>query len=129
MTKKSELYKCEICGNIAEIIIEGQGELVCCGEPMQLITEQKDGTEISEKHMPEISNLNEYFEKISIHKHPMQQEHYIMFIEAYSKDKNERYLKYLYPDEKAEFIVPKSDDLIAREYCNIHKLWGNSFTI
>ncbi|MBQ6515548.1 desulfoferrodoxin FeS4 iron-binding domain-containing protein [bacterium] len=127
MTKKLELYKCEICGNIAEIIMEGQGELVCCGEPMKLLTEQKNSTEISEKHMPEISDFKENHKKISVDKHPMLPDHYIEFIEVFSKNKNEHYLKYLLPDEKPEFIVPKSDNLLAREFCNIHGLWGNSF--
>jgi len=127
MTKKLELYKCEICGNIAEIIIEGQGELICCGEPMKLLTEKKDMTEMAEKHIPEISDFNETHQKLSVAKHPMLPDHYIVFIEGYSKEKNEHYLKYFLPDEKPEFMVPKSDNLSARGYCNIHGLWGNSF--
>ncbi|NYT03750.1 MAG: desulfoferrodoxin FeS4 iron-binding domain-containing protein [Candidatus Methanofastidiosa archaeon] len=31
-----EIYKCEICGNIVEVLEVGGGELICCGEPMVL---------------------------------------------------------------------------------------------
>jgi len=128
MTKKLELYKCNICGNLVQVILEGAGELICCGEPMNLLKEQLDSSEISEKHVPEISNYNDQYKKITVYKHPMQKEHYIEFIEAYSKSKDEVYLKYFNPENKAEFITLKSDDLIAREFCNIHGLWGNKFT-
>jgi superoxide reductase len=35
-TKKGEKYKCEICGNLVEILEEASGILVCCGKPMKL---------------------------------------------------------------------------------------------
>ena len=39
MTKQSGVYKCAVCGNIVEVVHPGAGELVCCGQPMQLLTE------------------------------------------------------------------------------------------
>ena len=35
MTKVKEIYKCEACGNVVEVQEPGDGELVCCGEPMK----------------------------------------------------------------------------------------------
>jgi len=128
MTKKLELYKCDICGNVIQVVLDGTGELVCCGKSMKLLQEQYASSDISEKHVPEISDYNENYKKITVYKHPMQKEHYIEFIEAYSKEKGEVYLKYLKPENKAEFITPKSEDLISREHCNIHGLWGNQFS-
>ena len=55
MTKKLELYKCEICGNIVDIVLAGEGELVCCGQPMNLLEEQSMQDEmLQEKHVPVI---------------------------------------------------------------------------
>jgi len=39
MTKRLEIYKCEICGNIVEMVHGGRGTLVCCAQPMQLFEE------------------------------------------------------------------------------------------
>jgi desulfoferrodoxin-like iron-binding protein len=35
MTNVQEIYKCEVCGNVVEVRVAGEGELVCCGEPMK----------------------------------------------------------------------------------------------
>ena len=41
MTERLELYKCNICGNLVEVILPGVGELVCCGEPMEYLEAKK----------------------------------------------------------------------------------------
>lgn len=128
MAKKLELYRCNICGNLIEVILEGAGEIVCCGEHMELLEEKNNTSESGEKHVPVISDYNETFKKITVNNHPMQKEHYITFIQAYSKEKNEICLKYLHPEEKAEFTVPSSINLKSREFCNIHGLWGEKFS-
>jgi len=127
MTEKLELYKCNICGNITQIMIEGAGELYCCGEPMELLIPQTENNnkELKEKHTPEI----EFFENkrfITLKKHPMEEEHYIQFIETYSNDKSKVLIKFLKPQEKAELDITYFDENIkSLEYCNIHGLWGN----
>lgn len=126
MTEKMELYKCQVCGNLIQVILNGVGELVCCGQSMEkLIAKEESGNELAEKHTPEFVCENDK-KYIKLTRHPMTEEHYIQFIEAYSKDNSKIYLKYLNPNEKAEFEITNfNDDIGAIEYCNIHGLWRN----
>ncbi len=122
MTKKNQIYKCEICGNIVEMLHEGSGELVCCGEKMNLINPKKEevGTE---KHLPVMErNDNKIEVKIGHTEHPMQEDHYIEWIEIITPQKN--YRKNLKPTDKpfASFTI-KEEILKIRSYCNVHGLW------
>ncbi len=124
MTEKLDLYKCNICGNTVQVLLNGIGELVCCGEKMEhLIPHTEENPELTEKHTPVFEKReNEQF--VTLKYHPMIPEHYIQFIETFSKDKNEVHLKYLYPNEKAESNIScLKGDLEALELCNIHGLW------
>ena len=124
MAEKFEIYKCNICGNVVEIIKGGAGELVCCNEPMKLITVKNEET-MAEKHKPVISSQNENI-KICVGEvlHPMTKEHHIDFIEAISLDGKYLYRKYLDTEEQPimEFFC-KTDKMKARELCNIHGLF------
>ena len=124
MTEKLQLYKCHVCGNLVQVILDGVGELVCCGKPMEHLkphAEKED--ELSEKHTPVITK-DEHKRVVELKYHPMIQEHYIEFIEVYPKDKSRLYLKYLKPNEKAEFdITHLEENVEALEHCNIHGLW------
>lgn len=127
MTEKLELYKCHICGNLVQVILNGVGDLHCCGQPMELLLpNQEENNELAEKHRPEI----EYIENkkyVTLKHHPMNEEHYIQFIEVYSKDKSKLCLKYLKPNEIAEFEITNFEEKFdALEYCNIHGLWRNN---
>lgn len=117
MTKKLQIYKCEICGNIVEVVHEAGGELVCCGKPMKLL-EENTVDAATEKHVPVIEGKKV---KIGEVEHPMTEEHYIEWIEAVS-DKGERCRKFLQPGDKpeAEFCF---NVVSARELCNLHELW------
>ena len=42
MTEKLQIYRCEICGNIVEVIHAGKGTLICCGQPMKLLEEKSE---------------------------------------------------------------------------------------
>lgn len=122
MTEKLEIYKCHICGNVAQILLNGAGDLVCCGENMELLRPKFEENELGEKHVPEI--IEENGKKcIKLTKHPMSEEHYIQFIQAFSEDKNEVRLKYLYPNQTAEFEISDFNSSEAIELCNIHNLW------
>jgi superoxide reductase len=112
MTKIHEVYKCDICGNIVEVLHSGVGELVCCGQSMTLQTEkvQEEG---SEKHVPVIADG-----KVSV-PHPMEENHYIEWIETTSQGKISK--KFFQPGDEA--VVEGQVDS-AREYCNIHGLWS-----
>lgn len=125
--KKLDLYKCDICGNIVEVVISGGGELICCGKPMKKLEPQHEEEALTEKHVPVFSaNENGTVEiRVGEVLHPMIDEHYIMFIESISKDENEIQRKYFYPGEEPKMHSCKSpDEISAREYCNIHGLWG-----
>ena len=127
MTEKLELYKCKICKNLVQIILNGVGELVCCGEKMEFLHPQSDeNKELSEKHTPLIEQI-ENGRLVRLKYHPMTSEHYIQFIEVYPKDKSRLHLKYLKPDESAEFDITHFEENIeALEHCNIHGLWRNT---
>jgi superoxide reductase len=124
MTQKKEVYKCEICGNIIEVLHNGVGTLVCCGQPMKLMLE-KTQEEGNEKHIPVIQENEEGVNvKVSSVEHPMTKEHYIEWIEI-STEKGES-KKFLTPEDKPEANFPvKNKNIKAREYCNIHGLWKN----
>lgn len=125
MTKKLELYKCNICGNIVEVLFSGIGELVCCGEAMEHLTPKNSDSDIAltEKHTPEIKTYDEGT-IISVLNHPMEKEHYITLIQSESENKNEVHIKYFYPDDKAEMSLPEIKNITnAISYCNIHGLY------
>lgn len=123
MTKqKGEIYKCNICGNIVEVLFVGGGELVCCGQPMEMLLE-KTKEEGSEKHLPVIEKTDGGVKiKVGSVSHPMTAEHYIEWIEVIAGEKS--YRKFLKPGDapEAEFEIEEKIDGV-REYCNIHGLW------
>ena len=124
MTKRKQIYKCEICGMIVEVVNEGSGELVCCNRPMTLLKEHSQDQGL-EKHVPVIvEKKGKVIVKVGDVEHPMTQEHYIEWIELTVDGKSCR--KYLTSDDKPEatFFVPKKyKEISAREYCNVHGLW------
>jgi superoxide reductase len=122
MTEKKQVYKCEICGNIVEVLHEGVGELVCCGQPMVVQTEKTED-QGNEKHVPVIEKTeNGYKVKVGSVPHPMEEQHYIEWIEIIADGKS--YKKFLSPGDEpeAEFCI-EAENVLAREYCNIHGLW------
>ena len=130
MTQKNEIYKCNICGNIVEVLHIGVGELVCCGEPMKLQEENViDG--VGEKHVPVIEEMpanvcqgkDGVKIKIGEIEHPMDKEHYIEWIEIITED-GKRGKKFLQPGEKPEVEFHTRIKVVgARAYCNVHGLW------
>ena len=123
MTKVREIYKCNVCGNVVEVLHAGVGELVCCGEPMELMKEKTEDSSV-EKHVPYIEKTGDGFlVKIGQNQeHPMEEKHYIEWIQVIADGAS--YRKFLKPGDKpkAEFKI-KADNIQAREYCNIHGLW------
>ena len=122
MTEKLQIYKCEVCGNIVEVLHEGQGELVCCGKPMKLFTENSIEA-AKEKHVPVIEKTGTGFRvKIGSIPHPMEEKHYIEWIEVIADGL--AYRHFLKPGEPAEaFFEISAQTVTAREYCNLHGLW------
>lgn len=123
--KRLYVYKCNVCGNVVELMSVGGGTLSCCGEDMQYM-EEKSADSSTEKHVPIIEPIDEGVRvTVGSTEHPMTDEHYIQWIEIINGDWVNR--KYLAPGQKpqAEFYVPFSDTLIAREFCNVHGHWKN----
>ncbi len=131
MTEKLELYKCEVCGNIVEVIISGAGELVCCGQPMNLLTAHTEEEMKGEFHLP-VKFINEEGKeevRVGMKPHPMLPEHHIEFIETISQDGKTSVLHYLEAGEEPKVLI--KDELgnyIAREHCNLHGLWSAVIT-
>lgn len=125
MNALNQIYKCPICGNIIEIVHAGGGQIVCCNQPMELQKEKTDHEEFStEKHVPQIEKTENGFKiKIGSIAHPMEENHYIEFVEIFTSD-GKVGRKFLKPGELPEVeFNTKSQILKIREYCNIHGLW------
>ena len=122
MAEKLEVYKCEACGNIVEVLFGGAGELVCCGEPMkQMIENTVDAAK--EKHVPVLKKTGDGY-KVTVGSvaHPMEDKHYIQWIELIADGK--AYRQFLNPGEAPEaFFKVDAGQVSAREYCNLHGLW------
>ena len=122
MAEIMQVYKCNVCGNIVEVLHGGAGELVCCGEPMKLMTENTVDA-AKEKHVPVIEKTADGWRvTVGAVAHPMEEKHYIEWIELIAD--GIVYRAVLKPGDKpeAEFKV-KATKVSAREYCNLHGLW------
>ena len=122
MTALNQIYKCAICGNIVEVVHTGGGELVCCGQPMALLIENSVDASL-EKHVPVIEKTTNGIKiKVGSIPHPMEETHFIEWIEVVAGEKV--YRKYLKAGDapEAEFMID-GDDMKARAYCNLHGLW------
>ncbi len=123
MAKRYEVYKCEVCGNIVEVAHAGGGVLVCCGKNMTLL-EENTVDAATEKHVPVITvgdgTINV---KVGSVAHPMEDAHYIEWIELIADDVV--YRKYLKPGEAPEATFNVTATAVtAREFCNLHGHWA-----
>jgi len=126
MARINGIYKCEICGDVVEVVESHEGDLVCCGEEMKLM-EEKTKEEGLEKHVPVVEvGGNKVKVKVGSVEHPMKEEHWIELIQLFKGNKL-IFEKRLYPGEKpeAEFLVEDLTNIKAKELCNIHGLWRN----
>lgn len=123
MTKIAQIYKCKVCGNIVEVVHAGDGELVCCGQPMKLMEAGvSDGA--VEKHVPVIEPWKKgYHIKVGSVRHPMEAKHHIEWIEILSGNKS--FKRFLTPDDEPEAFFDEIEwpDVTARAYCDLHGLF------
>jgi len=120
--ERLQVYRCPICGNIVEVLTAGGGELVCCGQPMELLTENTVDAS-REKHVPVIEKTADgYTVKVGSVPHPMEEKHHIVWIELIADGK--AYREFLKPGlaPEARFCL-KAEKVSVREYCNLHGLW------
>jgi superoxide reductase len=122
MTNRYEVYKCEVCGNIVEILHGGAGSLVCCGQPMKAMKENTTDA-AKEKHVPVVEKVAGGTKvKVGSVAHPMEEKHYIEWIEIIADGK--AYRKFLAPGQAPEAVFPvETANITTREYCNLHGLW------
>ncbi|GAI07605.1 unnamed protein product, partial [marine sediment metagenome] len=109
-------------GNIVEVLHTGVGKLVCCGEAMQLMEEKREDVG-QEKHLPVIEKMeNKVKVKVGSIPHPMEEKHYIEWIELIADGK--AYRQFLKPGDTPEAVFEiKPEKITVREYCNLHGLW------
>jgi len=122
MAQRFEVYKCNKCGIVVEVLTAGAGAVVCCGEPMRLLKENTTDA-ATEKHVPVIEKTAEGL-KVTVGSvpHPMTEEHLIEWIEVIANGKICR--KYLSPgDEPVAVFCVQAENVVAREYCNLHGVW------
>ena len=124
MTEMNQVYKCDICGNIVEVLHTGPGQLVCCGQPMKLMEAQLTEAGGYEKHLPVIEEGEGVVKvKVGSVPHPMMDKHWIEWI-ALDTDKGV-HRKYLKPGDEPEAVFKTGDKVLqAREYCNLHGHWA-----
>lgn len=122
MTQKLQVYKCSVCGNMVEMVHAGAGTLVCCNQNMAL-QEENTVDAATEKHVPVIEKQDGGFlVKVGSVTHPMEEKHYIEWIELIADGK--AYRQFLNPGEKPEaFFKIEAEKVNAREFCNLHGLW------
>ncbi len=122
MAQQNEIYVCEMCGNVLEVLDGGDGELVCCGQPMTL---QKENTvdASKEKHIPVLKfEENQVSVDVGSVPHPMDANHYIMWIEVQEGNCVKR--RFLKPGEAPHASFRTYGGAITvRAYCNLHGLW------
>ncbi|MBW1758912.1 MAG: desulfoferrodoxin [Deltaproteobacteria bacterium] len=122
MAERLEIYKCDACGNIVEVLDGGAGELVCCNEPMVLQSENTVDA-AKEKHVPVMEKIPGGVKvKVGEVAHPMEENHYIEWIEIIADGK--AYRQFLKPGDapEADFNI-EADQITMREYCSVHGLW------
>lgn len=122
MTKQTQVYKCALCGNIVGVLHEAAGELVCCGQPMNLLAENTTDA-ATEKHVPVLERTAEGITvKVGEVAHPMADDHFIEWIGLLAG--GAWYIKFLKPGDTPEATFPTTGtDAIARAYCNLHGFW------
>jgi len=125
MARRYEIYRCEVCGNIVEVLVGGVGKLVCCGQPMTLLSEAKEETGY-EKHLPVAERAGDTLTvKVGSVPHPMEEKHYIQMVEVVTENGVLR--RYLKPGDKPEAVFctcrPEDRPVALREHCSIHGLW------
>ncbi|WP_347491608.1 desulfoferrodoxin [Desulfoscipio sp. XC116] len=122
MTELRQIYKCNVCGNIVEILHAGKGQLVCCNKPMILLAENTVDA-AREKHVPVIEKADgKVTVKVGDVAHPMEEKHFIEWIEIIAD--GQTYRQFLNPGDKPEAIFNVSaDNITARAYCNLHGNW------
>ncbi len=122
MAERLQVYKCNVCGNIVEVLNGADGQLSCCGQDMVLLAGNTTDAAV-EKHVPVMSkSADGWLVTVGSVEHPMIDTHYIQWIELLADGKT--YITFLKPGDKPQAFFPvQAEKVVAREYCNLHGLW------
>lgn len=123
MMGKGQIYRCNSCGNILELINEGSGIPTCCGVNFEILNDKPKNVGV-EKHLPIIKKTDTGVKvKVGEIPHPMEEEHHISWIEIITDNGIQKV--FLKPGDapEAEFNIEDTDKLTARQYCTVHGLW------
>lgn len=122
MAERFQVYKCDLCGNIVEVLYGSDGTLVCCGQDMTLLKENTVDA-AKEKHVPVIEKTAGGIKvKVGSVAHPMEEKHHIQWVEVIADGKS--CIQFLKPGQAPEAVFNiTADKVTAREYCNLHGLW------
>ena len=120
--RERAFFRCNVCGNIVEMIVDGGGELVCCGQPMEQLQPNTVDAAL-EKHVPVYEKDGDTLRvQVGSTPHPMLEEHWIEWIQVDEPNRTQRVVLKPGEEPKATFHV-ESDEFELYEYCNIHGLW------
>lgn len=120
-TKRFQVYQCGLCGNIVEVVHEAGGQLVCCGQPMNHLLENTVDA-AQEKHVPVVAKTDAGLQvSVGSVPHPMEDKHYIEWIEAIVDGK--LYMQFLDAGDQPKADFPAGEKIEVRAFCNLHGLW------
>ncbi len=121
MKENVRFYKCPICGNVIGLIDGNMEHITCCGKPMELMAANTSDGAV-EKHVPTYEKVdNELVVRVGEVEHPMDKDHYIMWIAQVSDNRTTRVR--LFPEQSTETRFPYIPNSILYAYCNKHGLW------
>jgi superoxide reductase len=122
MVQQLQVCKCSVCGNMVEVIRVGGGDMICCGKPMENVV-AKTADLGKEKHVPVVEKANGGIKvKIGSIPHPMEEKHYIEWVEVITDGK--AYRQFLKPGQAPEAVFNvDAASATVREHCNLHGLW------
>lgn len=121
MKENVRFYRCPICGNVIGLIDGDMEHIKCCGKPMELMVANTTDAAV-EKHVPTYEIVDdEIVVKVGEIEHPMEKEHYIMWIAQVSDNRTTRVR--LYPEQSTETRFPYIKGSTLYAYCNKHGLW------
>jgi len=128
MTELNQIYKCNVCGNVVELVHASSGELVCCGQAMQLLNENTEDAAV-EKHVPVVERTDVGMRvRVGEVVHPMEKDHHIEWVEVLAGVKScKKFLRADVDLPEAEFEL-QDDSVVVRAYCNLHGLWKAEFS-
>ena len=122
MIRRDQLYKCEHCGNIVEVVQGGGPAIRCCGQAMTLQVENVEDA-AQEKHVPVVVEVDGgILVTVGGIAHPMTEAHAILWVEVIQGGTTQR--RYLKADEEPKAFFPGlRGPVVARAYCNLHGNW------